>query len=762
MLAVAMSFAACQEVEAPLAEENVLSAVIEQDETTKTEMDENNNILWSANDQIVAFMKSSYGHKYNLIPSYIGKAYADFEPASSGNGGNLSAGSEWDHNVAYYPYSSSVECLRSGNHYTLEVVLPSEQTYVPESFSNGSMAMVAVSEDNNIVFKNVLGGMKLQLKGTQKVTSIKLQGKNNEKLSGEATVTAYTDETSPTITMASEASTSVTLNCGSGVQLNASKATEFIISLPPVLFSKGFTVTLTDNSGNTYTVETDNANTVLRSSLLRMPAFKLGDKPEEDSNGEVLVNKIFIDRTSLTMVPNTSYTFEAEVDPYYATDKTLTWSSSAPSVVSIDQSGKATALSEGTAVISAVAVGGTSASCDVNVLACSAVADIDYIDEYGVNCGKGIAIGETVWAPVNLGTYYDNYEAFDNPNSVTNMWHDANIDVTLWFSDNNWTQIPDPEMTVKNGEYSIVIPEDMGQREWQGQVIFNNTGLVLNSHKSYFFGVVLNSSSDQSGITIKPCYEDPTQEDINELFHENSLGLWADTDYRYLQFVLPGKDIPNLKLLFDFGGCVPGSTITIKDIVLGERTAHSYGMLYQWGRKYGQGWANDSFYDSRTAVIVDGSVMPSVGQSIDRKDEFFCDDSDWNKIPDDGLWNKGTESEPIKTEFDPCPKGWRVPTYTELNALCQNHSEWSEGNKGYFFSGEYTYMENAPRVFLPAAGYRDGSDGETSYLRDEYGCYWSSGHSYNGTYRLYFNNADIRVSATENRADGFYVRCVQE
>ena len=31
MLAAVLSFAACQEVEAPLAEENVLSAVIEQD-----------------------------------------------------------------------------------------------------------------------------------------------------------------------------------------------------------------------------------------------------------------------------------------------------------------------------------------------------------------------------------------------------------------------------------------------------------------------------------------------------------------------------------------------------------------------------------------------------------------------------------------------------------------------------------------------------------------------------------------------------------
>jgi hypothetical protein len=68
------------------------------------------------------------------------------------------------------------------------------------------MAMVAVSENDNITFCNVLGGMKLQLRGTPKIKSIKLVGKNNEKLSGAATVTAYTDETKPTITMASGAS----------------------------------------------------------------------------------------------------------------------------------------------------------------------------------------------------------------------------------------------------------------------------------------------------------------------------------------------------------------------------------------------------------------------------------------------------------------------------------------------------------------------------------------------------------------------------
>ena len=601
MLAAAMSFAACQEVEVPLAEENVLSAVIEQDETTKTEMDDNNNILWSANDQIIAFMKSSYGHKYQVKSSFIGKSYADFSRISSAGGDDLSAGNEWNHNVAYYPYSSSVECLKSGSNYTLDVVLPSEQTYAAESFGNGSMAMVAVSEDNNIVFKNVLGGMKLQLRGTQKVKSIKLEGKNNEKLAGAATVTAYTDETKPAITMASGASTSVSLNCGSGVQLNESKVTDFIISLPPVLFSKGFTVTVTDAEGQTYTVGTDKANTVLRSSILTMPAFKLGEAPSEDS-GEGLIEIVFIDRTSLTMAPNTSYTFEIDVDPFDVSDKTLTWSSSVPSVATVTQDGTVTSLSDGTAVISAVAVGGASASCTVKVVSCI-TPTADYIDEYGVNHGKGIAIGNTVWAPVNCG-----YKA-------------------------------------------------------------------ANSE---------------------------------------------------------GKGFP-------------------------------YGKLYQWGRKYGQGY--DESYDESVPELMEGPVMPSVAQSEENKDKFYSvleSPYDWSKVQKDDLWNSGTKDNPVKTEYDPCPEGWRVPTYAELDELNNNYSSFMTvgGQKGRYLCGDYTYLDNAPQIFFPAAGYRS-DDGGSARDRGYQGYYWSSRLYDTLANRLFFYGSDVTMGSGF-RARGFSVRCVQE
>ena len=285
LMTILTALGACQKNEVTsLSEDVTIHATIEEKDATRTVMDESNNILWTENDQIIAFMKSSYGHKYQVKPSFVGKSYADFSMVSSNNGSDLSAGNEWEHNVVYYPYSEDIECLKSGANYALEVNLPAEQTYVPDSFANGSMAMVAVSESNNITFKNVLGGIKLQLKGTQEVASIKIEGKNNEKLAGAATVTAYTDETKPAITMASGASTSVTLNCGSGVQLNESTATEFIITIPPTVFTKGFTVTFNYIDGKTYKIDTEKENDVIRSSLLVMPEITLDNSSQEESS----------------------------------------------------------------------------------------------------------------------------------------------------------------------------------------------------------------------------------------------------------------------------------------------------------------------------------------------------------------------------------------------------------------------------------------------------------------------------------------------
>lgn len=607
-IAASAMIIACQKTEENFEQSDAheLHASIEADGSSKTVLDENNNVRWSESDQIVAFMKTSLGLKYQLKDSYIGETSGYFSKVSSGSSDDLGAGMEWDHIVAYYPYAESIKCAKSGDNYQISVILPTEQTYAPDSFGNGSWPMVAVSNDNDITFKNVCGGMKLQLKGTQKVVAIKLEGKNSEKLSGAATVTAYTDETKPAITMASGASTSVTLDCGSGIQLNQSTATEFIIALPPVLFSKGFTVTVTDDSGNPYTVETDKANTVLRSSLLVMPAFKLDASSGDDSGGEgeeiIPVGKVTVSNTSLTLTTRFSYALTAKITPLDATDQSIVWSSDNASVVTVDQSGVLTTLSSGTASITAEA-GGVTGTCTIKVIAPTTREVKDY-EVDGVSYGKGIVIGDVIWAPVNCG-----YEP-------------------------------------ANGDYK----------------------------------------------------------------------------------------------------------------------GYPYGKLYQWGRKYGQGYSTD--YDATAPEIIEGPISVAVGQQEIYSNTFFKvteSPRDWTSPRDNKLWNSGTEENPVKTEYDPCPTGWRVPTYAELDKLINNYSSWLtvDGQEGRYFTGDYTYLDNAPQVFFPAAGSRYSDVGRV-YDRGYNGNYWSSRPYSTGALSLYVDRSNVYMGYSDGRAYGSSVRCVQE
>ena len=81
---------------------------------------------------------------------------------------------------------------------------------------------------------------------------------------------------------------------------------------------------------------------------------------------DVMVSSITLDHSSLELVEGDSQVLTATVLPSDATDKTVSWSSSAPEVASVNSQGLVTALKEGEAVITA-AVGNISASCSVIV-----------------------------------------------------------------------------------------------------------------------------------------------------------------------------------------------------------------------------------------------------------------------------------------------------------------------------------------------------------------------------------------------------------
>ena len=83
---------------------------------------------------------------------------------------------------------------------------------------------------------------------------------------------------------------------------------------------------------------------------------------------EVLVEGISLDKTTLTLEPNETYSLKVTIYPEEALEKQVAWESNEPSIVSVDEFGVLTALKDGKATIKAITRDGAfEASVEVTV-----------------------------------------------------------------------------------------------------------------------------------------------------------------------------------------------------------------------------------------------------------------------------------------------------------------------------------------------------------------------------------------------------------
>jgi hypothetical protein len=85
-------------------------------------------------------------------------------------------------------------------------------------------------------------------------------------------------------------------------------------------------------------------------------------------------------------------TLKAEVSPADATDKKVTWSSSAPAVATVDETGKVHAVAAGTTTIKATTANGKEASIELNVNLPKATVTTAPTAKTGVKAGENAAI----------------------------------------------------------------------------------------------------------------------------------------------------------------------------------------------------------------------------------------------------------------------------------------------------------------------------------------------------------------------------------
>ena len=157
-----------------------------------------------------------------------------------------------------------------------------------------------------------------------------------------------------------------------------------------------------------------------------------------DEEVEIEAESITLSTVSADMLIGESLTLTATVLPENTTDKTVTWSSSESSIAGVDDNGTVTAVSAGTAVITATTVNGRTAECTVTVQAAPMIGDYFYsdgtwsteLDENKTPVGLVFYIGDITAEDAALATEYPGCThglvvSLNNTNADGTTWQNA-------------------------------------------------------------------------------------------------------------------------------------------------------------------------------------------------------------------------------------------------------------------------------------------------------------------------------------------------
>ncbi len=289
LLAVSCSVQEIDTNDPVLPEDDVFYASLAPESETKVHVDiidEHVKTLWDEKDQISIFNKNTVNQQYEFMGNTGDNAgyfkRVSEEAVAAGNGSYV---------CAVYPFSQATS-LDEG---VLTLTLPKKQTYREGSYGLGANTMVSTTDGKNnlLRFKNVGGYLVLKFYGTQMedgeekaitIKSIKLEGRNGELLSGEATMIPVIGEV-PEIEMAETAGTFITLDANK-VKLGkkANKATEFWMVVPPTDFTQGLILTVTDKNDRVFVKETAEILTIKRNTVLRIAPIEVTLAEPLDSN----------------------------------------------------------------------------------------------------------------------------------------------------------------------------------------------------------------------------------------------------------------------------------------------------------------------------------------------------------------------------------------------------------------------------------------------------------------------------------------------
>ena len=249
----ALLFVGCEQT--PIEEQSALVQLPEEywasfDGDSRTYLDDEVRMLWTEDDRLTVFQGTTYAREF-AFTGHTGANAGGFRQKSVDD--PYWYGDDLATTYAIYPHSEDT-WFHERDMY-MGVILPAEQSYVENSFGLGANTMVAVTkdlEDNRLIFKNVCSYLRVMLWGeNQTVKKVTFSSNAGECVAGKAQVYA-SNTADPTTTMVDEIST-ITLTCNEPVTVNTTEdaPVAFWIVVPPVVLSKGYTVTVENAEGQT-------------------------------------------------------------------------------------------------------------------------------------------------------------------------------------------------------------------------------------------------------------------------------------------------------------------------------------------------------------------------------------------------------------------------------------------------------------------------------------------------------------------------------
>ena len=408
---------------------------------------------------------------------------------------------------------------------------------------------------------------------------------------------------------------------------------------------------------------------------------------------QVPVSSITINKTGIVLETGASEKLTATVLPANATDKSVSWTSSAASVATVDASGRVTAVGMGTATITATA-GGKSANCTVTVTQIM-VSSIT-VSDAGVDVGGKVTLVAAVLpdnaADKSVVWTSDDAEVATVSSTGVVSGHRAGIaKITVTANDGSGVsgsctvtvsnvavtsvRIDPDEITVYEGKTAslsaVVEPENATDKSvvWSS----DNTSAVTVDASGHITavraGIAVITVTTRDGGKTGTCTVTVTEQ---------------EDEYEWVDLELP-------------------SGLKWATCNVGADSPEEYGDYFAWGEvgpKSDYHWTTYSWSNGTGKVLSKYNNQSTYGEvdnkmTLDRADDAAF--ANW-----DGIWRMPTR-EDFEELLEACTQTWET-----LNGV---------------YGRRLTSRNNGKSIFFPAAGRMNGVGSFDEGVR---GYYWSS------------------------------------